>query len=34
MFNRYVDGLNALTPTDENDYLEMGKRMSEKGYHL
>ena len=34
MFNRYVDGLNSLTPPDESDYLEMGKRMSERGYHI
>jgi len=34
MYNRYVDGLNCLTPIDENDYLEMGKRMSETGYHI
>ena len=34
MFNRYVDGLASLTPTNESDYLEMGKRMSEKGYHI
>ncbi len=34
MFNRYVDGLAALTPPEESAYLEMGKRMSEKGYHL
>ncbi|HEY4967144.1 MAG TPA: peroxidase-related enzyme [Puia sp.] len=34
MFNRYVDGLNVLTPTEESDYLDMGKRMSEKGYQL
>ena len=34
MFNRYVDGLASLTPPDESDYLEMGKRMSEKGYHI
>jgi uncharacterized peroxidase-related enzyme len=34
MFNRYVDGLASLTPTEESDYLEMGKRMSEKGYHI
>jgi uncharacterized peroxidase-related enzyme len=31
MFNRYVDGLNTLTPTDENLYAEMGIRMA-KGY--
>jgi uncharacterized peroxidase-related enzyme len=34
MFNRYVDGLAAFTPREESAYLEMGKRMSEKGYHL
>lgn len=34
MFNRYVDGLASLTPPDESDYLAMGKRMSEKGYHI
>lgn len=34
MFNRYVDGLASLTPTDPNDYKEMGKRMTEKGYVL
>lgn len=31
MFNRYVDGLAAFTPTDPNVYEEMGKRMA-KGY--
>jgi len=31
MFNRYVDGLNSLTPTDPAEYEEMGKRMA-KGY--
>jgi len=34
MFNRYVDGLNSLTPTDPAAYEEMGKRMAEKGYVL
>jgi len=34
MFNRYVDGLGAFTPGEESAYLDMGKRMSEKGYHL
>jgi uncharacterized peroxidase-related enzyme len=34
MFNRYVDGLNAFTPTEESDYLEMGKRMAITGYKL
>jgi uncharacterized peroxidase-related enzyme len=32
MFNRYVDGLAALTPTDPALYAEMGKRMAEGGY--
>lgn len=31
MFNRYVDGLSTLTPTDPAIYEEMGKRMA-KGY--
>ena len=34
MFNRYVDGLASLTPTDPEAYKEMGKRMTEKGYVL
>ena len=34
MFNRYVDGLASLTPTDPAAYEEMGKRMGEKGYVL
>ena len=33
MFNRYVDGLATLTPTDPKEYEEMGKRMV-KGYTL
>ena len=33
MFNRYVDGLASLTPTDPAVYEEMGKRMA-KGYVL
>ena len=32
MYNRYVDGLASLTPTDPEVYNEMGKRMAEKGY--
>jgi uncharacterized peroxidase-related enzyme len=32
MFNRYVDGLAALTPTDPAAYAEMGRRMAEQGY--
>jgi uncharacterized peroxidase-related enzyme len=34
MFNRYVDGLASLTPTDPKAYEEMGARMVEKGYVL
>jgi len=34
MFNRYVDGLASLTPTDEREYEEMGKRMTTIGYVL
>lgn len=34
MFNRYVDGLESLTPTDPDEYEVMGKRMTEKGYVL
>jgi len=33
MFNRYVDGLNSLTPTDPAEYKAMGERMA-KGYTL
>lgn len=32
MFNRYVDGLASLTPTDAEEYKAMGVRMAEKGY--
>jgi len=32
MFNRYVDGLNTLTPTDPQAYAEMGLRLSTAGY--
>jgi uncharacterized peroxidase-related enzyme len=32
MFNRYVDGLATLTPTDSAAYDEMGRRMAEQGY--
>jgi uncharacterized peroxidase-related enzyme len=32
MFNRYVDGLASLTPTDPAAYAEMGRRMAEGGY--
>ncbi len=32
MFNRYVDGLATLTPTDEQAYDMMGQRMARDGY--
>jgi uncharacterized peroxidase-related enzyme len=32
MFNRYVDGLATLTPTDERVYDQMGRRMAAEGY--
>ena len=32
MFNRYVDGLATLTPTDEQTYDIMGQRMAKEGY--
>jgi uncharacterized peroxidase-related enzyme len=34
MYNRYVDGLASLTPTDPAAYEEMGKRLGENGYVL
>ncbi len=32
MFNRYVDGLATLTPTDPQAYDAMGQRMARQGY--
>jgi uncharacterized peroxidase-related enzyme len=32
MYNRYVDGLATLTPTDEKLYDAMGARMAHQGY--
>lgn len=32
MFNRYVDGLATLTPTDAALYDQMGQRMAKEGY--
>ncbi len=32
MFNRYVDGLATLTPTDSDTYAVMGERMGTLGY--
>lgn len=34
MFNRYVDGLASLTPTDPKEYEPMGKRLATLGYIL
>ncbi|WP_435353679.1 carboxymuconolactone decarboxylase family protein [Emticicia sp. SJ17W-69] len=34
MFNRYVDGLATLSPTDSNLYAQMGERMGTLGYVL
>jgi uncharacterized peroxidase-related enzyme len=32
MYNRYVDGLAAFTPTDPRAYDQMGRRMAKEGY--
>lgn len=32
MYNRYVDGLATLTPTDQALYDEMGRQMASSGY--
>ncbi len=32
MINRYVDGLDSLTPTDPAEYEAMGKRLGDHGY--
>jgi uncharacterized peroxidase-related enzyme len=32
LFNRYVDGLASLTPTDPAAYDALGERLGEKGY--
>ncbi|WP_460969573.1 carboxymuconolactone decarboxylase family protein [Spirosoma migulaei] len=34
MYNRYVDGLATLTPTDPTAYEAMGERMGTVGYQL
>ena len=34
MYNRYVDGLATLTPTDPAAYEAMGERMGTTGYQL
>lgn len=32
MYNRYVDGLATIAPTDPRQYHEMGARMATRGY--
>jgi uncharacterized peroxidase-related enzyme len=32
MYNRYVDGLATITPTDQQAYHQMGQRMAKEGY--
>jgi len=32
MYNRFVDGLAAITPTDDEVYERMGKYLAENGY--
>jgi len=32
MFNRYVDGLGSLTPTDQSFYDAVGARIAQDGY--
>lgn len=32
MFNRYVDGLRAWTPTEKAPYVEIAKRLAREGY--
>ncbi|HXB94468.1 MAG TPA: peroxidase-related enzyme [Puia sp.] len=32
MYNRYVDGLGTWAPEKNEDYLEMGRTIAEKGY--
>jgi alkylhydroperoxidase/carboxymuconolactone decarboxylase family protein YurZ len=32
MYNRYVDGLATIAPTDQQAYHQMGQRMAKEGY--
>ena len=32
MYNRYVDGLGTIQPSDPEMYAQMGKHLAEKGY--
>lgn len=34
MYNRYVDGLATVQPTDPDMYQQMGKHLAEKGYTI
>jgi uncharacterized peroxidase-related enzyme len=33
LYNRYVDGLNTIAPTDPRYYAEMAERLKTKGYY-
>jgi uncharacterized peroxidase-related enzyme len=33
LYNRYVDGLSTITPTDPNFYKGLGKRLKDHGYN-
>jgi uncharacterized peroxidase-related enzyme len=32
MYNRYVDGMHTTLPETDEDYVDMGKRLANKGY--
>jgi uncharacterized peroxidase-related enzyme len=32
MYNRYVDGMHTTLPESDDDYVDMGKRLANKGY--
>jgi hypothetical protein len=32
MYNRYLDGLSTVQPTDPCMYAQMGKHLAEEGY--
>jgi uncharacterized peroxidase-related enzyme len=34
LYNRYVDGLATLTPTDPDFYITLGKRITTRGYMM
>ncbi|QOI97665.1 MAG: peroxidase-related enzyme [Flammeovirgaceae bacterium] len=33
LYNRYVDGLNTIAPTDSHYYAEMAERLKTRGYY-